>query len=264
MRKIWIPLCVAGLLPLTAVSAQGTQVRHGLNEPDPSSDPDARSERRQHRQSASGTERAPTDSQARAVSRQQADGGDDVDRQGRGERAGRGDHATLNSGSEPSARQVEATEPVASIRQRRTGRWTETDSFRRSVRDTAEIRNNGTDSPRNMTNQDWRRDVVGRRDWSRDWRRDNRYDWSGYRNSHRSIYRLGRYYDPYGWGYRRFAVGYSLRPYYYRSRYWLDDPWMYRLPPAYGPYRWVRYYDDALLVDIHSGFVVDVIHNFFW
>ena len=31
-----------------------------------------------------------------------------------------------------------------------------------------------------------------------------------------------------------------------------------------GPYRWVRYYDDALLVDIYSGEVVDVIYDFFW
>jgi hypothetical protein len=36
------------------------------------------------------------------------------------------------------------------------------------------------------------------------------------------------------------------------------------LPPVYGPYRWVRYWDDALLVDVRSGRVVDVIHNFFW
>jgi len=48
------------------------------------------------------------------------------------------------------------------------------------------------------------------------------------------------------------------------SSYWLDDPWSYRLPPAYGPYRWVRYYDDVILVDVRTGYVVDVIHDFFW
>ena len=32
----------------------------------------------------------------------------------------------------------------------------------------------------------------------------------------------------------------------------------------YGPYRWVRYYDDVLLVDVYSGEVVDVIYDFFW
>ena len=102
------------------------------------------------------------------------------------------------------------------------------------------------------------------RRWSGDWRRDHRYDWRTHRNRHRTLFRLGRYYDPYGWGYRRFSIGFSLGSSYYGSNYWLDDPWMYRLPPAYGPYRWVRYYDDALLVNIYNGRVVDVIHNFFW
>jgi hypothetical protein len=46
--------------------------------------------------------------------------------------------------------------------------------------------------------------------------------------------------------------------------YWINDPFYYRLPPAYGPYRWVRYYNDALLVDVRSGYVVDVIHDIFW
>lgn len=101
-------------------------------------------------------------------------------------------------------------------------------------------------------------------DWSHDWRKDKRYDWWHYRSRHRSLFRLGHYYDPYGWGYRRWSTGYDLWPSYYGSNFWLNDPWMYRLPPAYGPYRWVRYYDDALLVDIYSGRVVDVIYNFFW
>jgi Ni/Co efflux regulator RcnB len=100
--------------------------------------------------------------------------------------------------------------------------------------------------------------------WSHDWRRDHRYDWRSHRSHHRSLFRLGHYYDPYGWNYRRWSIGYSLWPSYYGSNYWLNDPWQYRLPPAYGPYRWVRYYDDALLVNIYDGQVVDVIYNFFW
>lgn len=100
--------------------------------------------------------------------------------------------------------------------------------------------------------------------WSRDWHHDHRYDWRNYRDRHRTIFRIGRYYDPYGWGYRRFSTGFNLWPSYYGSRFWLNDPWQYRLPPAYGPYRWVRYYDDALLVNIYSGQVVDVVYNFFW
>ena len=79
------------------------------------------------------------------------------------------------------------------------------------------------------------------------------------------MYHLGHYYSPYrSWSYRPLSIGFSLQPLFYSSRYWIDDPWQYRLPEAYGPYRWVRYYDDALLVDIYSGEVVDVIHDFFW
>ena len=100
--------------------------------------------------------------------------------------------------------------------------------------------------------------------WSNQWRSDRRYDWRRHRDSHRSLYRLGGYRDPYGSRYRRFTIGFSLFPSYYQSNYWLDDPFMYRLPRAYGPYRWVRYYGDALLVNIYSGQVVDVVHGVFW
>ncbi|MEG8047084.1 RcnB family protein [Sphingomonas aerolata] len=36
------------------------------------------------------------------------------------------------------------------------------------------------------------------------------------------------------------------------------------MPEAYGPYRWVRYYNDALLVDLDSGRVVDTVYDIFW
>jgi hypothetical protein len=106
--------------------------------------------------------------------------------------------------------------------------------------------------------------VDSHKRWSRNWRDSNRYNWYSYRSRYGSLFRLGRYYDPYGYNYRRFSIGFNLWPSYYGSNYWLNDPWQYRLPPAYGPYRWVRYYDDALLVNIYDGQVVDVIHNFFW
>ena len=104
------------------------------------------------------------------------------------------------------------------------------------------------------------------RQWNRnDWRRDNRYNWSGYRNQHRDLFRAGRYYSPYNnYSYSRLSIGFFLNSGFYGQNYWIDDPYQYRLPEVYGPYRWVRYYDDVLLVDIYSGQVVDVIHDFFW
>lgn len=104
------------------------------------------------------------------------------------------------------------------------------------------------------------------RSWDRrQWRNDNRYDWYRYRAANRSIFSLGRYYAPYrNYSYSRISIGVRLGSLFYSNRYWINDPWRYRLPDVYGPYRWVRYYDDALLVDIYSGEVVDVIHDFFW
>jgi len=79
------------------------------------------------------------------------------------------------------------------------------------------------------------------------------------------LFRAGRYYSPYrSYNYSRVNIGFFLDSGFYGNRYWINDPWQYRLPEVYGPYRWVRYYDDVLLVDIYSGEVVDVIHDFFW
>lgn len=105
----------------------------------------------------------------------------------------------------------------------------------------------------------------GRR-WDRDgWRRDNRYDWYGWRNRHRDTFSLGFYSAPWrGYSYNRFSIGVVIGAPFYAEQYWIADPWAYRLPAAWGPYRWVRYYDDALLVDIYTGEVVDAIYDIFY
>jgi Ni/Co efflux regulator RcnB len=100
--------------------------------------------------------------------------------------------------------------------------------------------------------------------WNRDWRNDRRYDWRRYRDNHRSIFHIGIYYDPFGYNsYRPFNIGYRLYPSYYGQQYWID-PGMYQLPYPPPGTVWVRYWDDALLVDTYSGEVIDVIRNFFW
>lgn len=102
--------------------------------------------------------------------------------------------------------------------------------------------------------------------WNRGWRNDGQYNWNGYRAQNRDRFHLPRYYAPGGWnqGYRRFSSGIRLNAYLYDRSYWISDPYDYRLPEAYGPYRWVRYYDDALLVDLRSGQVVDTVYGIFW
>jgi len=99
--------------------------------------------------------------------------------------------------------------------------------------------------------------------WNRNWRNDHRYDWRNYRNRHRSIFHLGFYYDPFGYNYRGFDIGYRLQPAYFGQRYWFDAS-MYGLPYPPPGTQWVRYWNDAVLVDVYTGEVVDVIRGFFW
>lgn len=124
----------------------------------------------------------------------------------------------------------------------------------------------GNDRNRGWNGGNWNNGGWNGGGWDRDWRRDRRYDWRGYRAANRSLYRLPRYYAPQGYygGYRRFGIGFTLSSILFAQDYWIDDPWSYRLPDADGPYRWVRYYNDALLVDLETGEVVDVEYDIFW
>jgi Ni/Co efflux regulator RcnB len=99
--------------------------------------------------------------------------------------------------------------------------------------------------------------------WDRNWRNDRRYDWRRYRDSHRSVFHLGIYYDPFGYRYQPFNIGYRLSPVYFGENYWID-PGLYGLPYPPPGAQWVRYWNDAVLVDMYSGEVIDVIRDFFW
>lgn len=146
---------------------------------------------------------------------------------------------------------------------RRPGEWDRDRNGRDARRDNDRKSHWGYDNDRNR--YDGNRYGDRNRNWNRDWRTDNRYDWHRYRDRNRSTYRVGYYWSPYpSWSYRPLSIGFTLGSLFYGQRYWISDPWYYRLPPVYGPYRWVRYYDDVLLVDIYTGRVVDVIYDFFW
>jgi Ni/Co efflux regulator RcnB len=143
--------------------------------------------------------------------------------------------------------------------------------FRQSARPVPNVmRSRGplvvSDTPRPGTQPPMRYEgrPNGETHWNTGWRHDPRYDWGDYRRHHRSLFHLGFYYDPYGWGYQPFSIGWRLWPAYYGNQFWIEDPWMYRLPYAPPGYVWVRYFNDALLVDTWSGTVVDMIPGFFW
>ncbi|OYY79527.1 MAG: hypothetical protein B7Y43_00055 [Sphingomonas sp. 28-62-20] len=93
-------------------------------------------------------------------------------------------------------------------------------------------------------------------------RRWGRNDWRGYRNSNRALYARGSWRAPFR--YTSFRTGVRIAPAYWGPRYVIADPWRYRLPPARAWQRWVRHYDDVLLVDTRRGTVVDVYRGFFF
>jgi Ni/Co efflux regulator RcnB len=107
-----------------------------------------------------------------------------------------------------------------------------------------------------------RRDVRDARHDLRNARQENREDWRDYRAKNRGFYTRGNWRAPFA--YQRFREGAQLRPNYYNSRYYIVNPSRYRLPPAAGVNRWVRHYDDALLVNVRTGRVIRVINGFYW
>lgn len=107
-----------------------------------------------------------------------------------------------------------------------------------------------------------RRDVRDERRDVREARREVREDWRDYRRSHRSVYRGGNWRAPFR--YNQWNAGAQLRPAYYNSRYYISDPYRYRLPRPGMNQRWVRHYNDVMLVNVRNGRVIQVHRGFFW
>ena len=94
--------------------------------------------------------------------------------------------------------------------------------------------------------------------------REYREDWREYRKRHQSVYRQGRYAAPRGYAYRPVRVGVTLRPAFSQNRYWISDPYKYRLPRASVGTRYVRYGNDVLLINARTGRVLRVYNSFFY
>lgn len=183
-----------------------------------------------------------------------------VDRRGQRPRNGAG---FADYGTDPRDARADRREERRDLRRDRRDRLGVDDRYRSE-----------SDGRDRLDDRDRRRGFDGRsadlyrggQVWNRGWRNDDRYDWNSARLRDRNAYRLPRYHAPpgAGYGYRRFGVGVQLSRSLFQQGYWLDDPYSYRLPPAYGPYRWVRYHGDALLVDLRTGRVIDVVYDIFY
>lgn len=98
-----------------------------------------------------------------------------------------------------------------------------------------------------------------RRDRDRAWGRD---DWRRNRDLNRNIYARGNWNAPFR--YNAFRVGARIAPTYYGDRYFIADPWRYHLPAPHWGTRWVRHYNDVLLIDVRRGRVLQVIRGFYF
>lgn len=100
-------------------------------------------------------------------------------------------------------------------------------------------------------------------DWQRDRPRYDRHDYP-FRFDNHQRYRGFTYYQPRGFYVRHWGFGDIVPRSWWGPDYRLNDWWSYGLPiPPIG-YEWVRVGDDALLVDIYSGRVVQVAYDIFY
>jgi Ni/Co efflux regulator RcnB len=72
------------------------------------------------------------------------------------------------------------------------------------------------------------------------------------------------YHRPRGWYAHRWTFGERLPPAFFVRDYWINDYFDFGLvPPPFGAV-WVRYGDDALLIDETTGEVIQVVYNVFF
>jgi Ni/Co efflux regulator RcnB len=99
------------------------------------------------------------------------------------------------------------------------------------------------------------------------WRNSNaRSNWQQYRRNFHSPkrFRVGAYHGPRGFSYHRWSYGDRLPSSYYARQFWLFNAIAYGLfspPPGL---IWVRYGDDALLIDQYTGEIVQVRYDVFY
>ncbi|HEY5312660.1 MAG TPA: RcnB family protein, partial [Pirellulales bacterium] len=92
--------------------------------------------------------------------------------------------------------------------------------------------------------------------------------WNDFRRAfnapHRYHYRGGHYHRPNGWYYQRWSIGAFLPNLFWSDDYWIDNADYYGLDDAPPGTTWVRYGDDALLIDRYTGEIIRVEYGIFY
>lgn len=74
---------------------------------------------------------------------------------------------------------------------------------------------------------------------------------------------IGPYRSPGRAVYRRWVYGDILPSIFWDRQYWLSDYWLFGLDVPPTGYEWVRYWNDAVLVNVHNGEIVQVVYGNF-
>jgi Ni/Co efflux regulator RcnB len=98
---------------------------------------------------------------------------------------------------------------------------------------------------------------------TREDRHERNQDWRAYRRTHRSVFTRPAFVWPRGHSYRRLSVGATLDRLFWGSQYRLNYG-TYRLPNPGRNRAWVRYGNDAVLINVRNGRVVTVYNDFFY
>jgi Ni/Co efflux regulator RcnB len=77
------------------------------------------------------------------------------------------------------------------------------------------------------------------------------------------VYHIGPYHRPPGWVAHRWAYGQILPRAYWGPQYFIGDYWLFGLEVPPVGFEWVRDDDDALLVNIQSGEILQVEYGVF-
>jgi Ni/Co efflux regulator RcnB len=95
--------------------------------------------------------------------------------------------------------------------------------------------------------------------------RPNTVDRPSYQHNFQAArsFRIGPYHRPHGWVAHRWAHGEILPRAYWGPQYLIGDYWLFALEVPPVGYEWVRDDDDALLVNIQTGEILQVEYGVF-
>lgn len=133
--------------------------------------------------------------------------------------------------------------------------------LRHDKRDIKEQKRDVREAKRSGDRQEIRQEKRDVRQARQEYREDLS-DYRRYRADHRTAFRASAWKS--NLNYRAFARGARVPAAYYAPRYAIGNYQAYRLPTPRANQRWVRNYNDVLLVNVRTGVVVQAIRNFYW